>query len=188
MVIGGRQHDQHPALVVVVRREDVCDRIRGQVALGVHLDGLALDAHLPFERGADVIGAVDESQAEDLVDRPPDRLLGLDSGQFEGALATVDDPALGVTGEEGRVRRRVIVVEQLEQEPEPAVAAGRRVVRKAFVAVDVNGAAMPGTAATLLGTSTRRTAATSIGAKAGTSDCSCSTVVMLPIWSRTWPT
>ena len=69
LVVRWREHDEDTAFLVVVRREDVGDRPGGQIALGVHLDGLALHAHLPLERGANVIVPVVEPQPEDVVHR-----------------------------------------------------------------------------------------------------------------------
>ena len=37
-VVGGRQDDQHAALIIVICREDVRDGLRRQVLLRVHLD------------------------------------------------------------------------------------------------------------------------------------------------------
>ena len=109
--------------------------LRGKIVLGVDLDRLALDADLPLERGADVVGAVVEAQAEHLADRAADRLLGLQAGELERAAAAVDDPPVRVAGEERRVRRRVVVVEQLEQVGEPALLAAAGLTAEAGVAV-----------------------------------------------------
>ena len=57
--------------------------LAGQIALGVDLHRLALDADLPFERGADVVGAVLEPQPEHVADRPADDLLGLQARELE---------------------------------------------------------------------------------------------------------
>ena len=86
-------------------------------------DRLALHPDLPLQGCPDVVGAVIELEPEDVGDRPPDRLLGGQAGELERALATVDDPAVGVAGEERRIWRRVVVVEQLEQVGEPALLA-----------------------------------------------------------------
>jgi len=68
VVVAGGQHHQEPPLVVVVGGEDVGDGPRRQVVLGVDLHRLALDAHLPFQGGGDVIGPVVEAQAEDVAE------------------------------------------------------------------------------------------------------------------------
>src|SRR5207253_1637356 len=77
-----------------------------EVVLGVDVDRFALHPDLPFERGADMVGAVLELQAQHLVDRASDHLLGLQPRQLERAPAAVDDPAVGVAGEERRIRSR----------------------------------------------------------------------------------
>src|SRR5207245_2155575 len=106
-----------------------------EVVLGVDVDRLALHADLPFECGADVVGAVLELQSQHLVDRASDHLLGLQPGQLERAPAAVDDPAVSVAGEERRVRSRVVVVEQLEQVGKPALLTTPRLAAKPGVAV-----------------------------------------------------
>ena len=53
--------------------------------------------------------------------------LGLrEAGQLEDAAADREHPPLLVGDEQARVGRRVVVVEQLEEEAEAAVVAGRR--------------------------------------------------------------
>src|SRR5206468_6961801 len=58
VVVGGREHHEHPAVIVVVGGEDVGHRPGRKVVLGVHLDRLVLDPNLPFQRGTDVVAAV----------------------------------------------------------------------------------------------------------------------------------
>ena len=53
---------------------------------------------------------------------PPPNLVG-QTGEFARATAAADDPAFFVAGEERRVGRRVVVVQQLEQEAETALRA-----------------------------------------------------------------
>ena len=62
-------------------------------------------------------------QAEHLLDALADHLLLLEAGEREGVLAAADHAALAVAHEERRVRRRVVVVEQFEQEREAALRA-----------------------------------------------------------------
>src|SRR3954447_10446710 len=118
----GRQDDEQAA-VVVVGREEVGGRARGEGPLRVDSHRLAQHANAPLQRGGDLVAAVVELQAEHLVDRAPDDLLLLEAGELERAAAGADRPALLVAHEEGRVRRGVVVVEQLEEEREAAPLA-----------------------------------------------------------------
>src|SRR4029079_13978082 len=61
--------------------------------------------------------------AEDFFDRAPDHVFVGEAGQRDAAPARVDYPRLAVAYEEGGVRRRVVVVEQLEHESEAAFGA-----------------------------------------------------------------
>ena len=54
----------------------------------------------------------------------------------EGAPTAVDDPPFAVAGEESRVWRRVIIVEQLKQIREPALVAAASLAPGSGVAVD----------------------------------------------------
>ena len=126
MVVVRSENDQQPAFVIIIGGKDVGHGVGRQVALGVDLDRLALDADLPLQGGADVVGAVLETQSEDLGDRTPDHLLGAQPGELEGAPSAIDDPPRPVAGEERRRRRRVVVVEQLEQIGEAALLTAAR--------------------------------------------------------------
>src|SRR4051794_36350591 len=121
-LLGGRQ-DEQQAAVVVVGRKEVGGRARGQIALRVHLDGLAERPDAPLQHGPDRILPLGEAEAQDLPDAAPDHALVVEAGQLEGAATAADDPALGVADEEGRVRCGVVVVEQLEEEAEAALRA-----------------------------------------------------------------
>ena len=67
---------------------------------------------------------------ERLLDALADDLLLLEAGQREGVPAAADHAALAVGHEEGRVGRRVVVVEQLEEEREAALRAALALARK----------------------------------------------------------
>src|SRR4051794_25700243 len=135
-----RRQDEQQSAVVVVRREEVGDRLGGKVSLGVDRDLLSERAHPPLERRLDRIGGavaigvgrhspvtlVDPLEAEDVLDRAPDHVLISQAGELEPVLADVEDAALLVAGEERRLRGRVIVVEELEDEAEAALRAALR--------------------------------------------------------------
>src|SRR3954464_14458665 len=72
-----------------------------------------------------------EAQSEHVADRAADDPLGVEARELARATAGADQPALLVGDEERGVRRRVVVVEQLEQEAEAAVRAAARAVAKA---------------------------------------------------------
>src|SRR5436309_15890728 len=104
--------------------------------LGVDLDRLALDSHLPLERCADMIAAVLEREAEHIAHRATDRLLGLEASQLEGPPSAIDDPPLTVTREKRGIWGRVVVVQELEQIGESALLAAASLAAKALVAAD----------------------------------------------------
>jgi hypothetical protein len=72
---------------------------------------------------------------------PADRLLLLEAGELERAPPAGDDAALLVGREERRVGRRVVVVEQLEQEAEAAVRAAAGLAAEPGVALGLGRAA-----------------------------------------------
>ena len=94
-------------------------------------------AHAPLEHGLDRVVAVCEAQAEHLLDALADHLLLLEARERERVLAAADHAALAVAHEERGVGRRVVVVEQLEQEGEAALRAALGLAREADVAVEL---------------------------------------------------
>ena len=94
-------------------------------------------AHAPLEHGRDRIVAVGEAQPEHLLDALADHLLLLEARERERVLAAADHAALAVAHEERRVGRRVVVVEQLEQEREAALRAALGLAGEADVAVEL---------------------------------------------------
>src|SRR5262249_10324765 len=69
-----------------------------------------------------------------------DHVFLLQAREGEGVLPAAGDAALAVADEEGGIRRRVVVVEQFEQEREAALAAALALAREADVAIDLRGA------------------------------------------------
>ena len=121
-----RREDEQQAAVLVVRGEDVCLGGLGPVALGVHDHRLVEHAHAPLERRADVVVAVLELEPEDLPHRAADHVEVAEAGELRAPRPAPISRALLVADEEGGVRRRVVVVEQLEQEAEAALLARLR--------------------------------------------------------------
>ncbi len=76
-----------------------------------------------------------EAQTERLLQRLADRGLGAQAGELERATAAIDDPSLRVAREERGGRRRVVIVEQLEQVGEPAFLASARFTPESGVTV-----------------------------------------------------
>src|SRR5581483_6071224 len=91
---GPRGEDEQEAAVLVVGREDVRRGGLGAVALGVDGHGLVEHAHPPFERGADVVVAVLEGEAEHLAHRPAHRIGLPQPGELPHALAEADHARL----------------------------------------------------------------------------------------------
>ena len=126
-----RGQDEQQAAVVVIGGEDVCLRRLGAVTFRVHGHGLVQNADAPLESGADVVIPVLELEPEDLVDGPPDHLEIAEAGELPSAPPGADQAALLVAEEERRVGRRVVVVEELEKEPETALLAPASAALKA---------------------------------------------------------
>ena len=63
-----------------------------------------------------------ELELEDLLHRPADHVEVTEPGELARAAAGADQASLLVEEEEGRVGGRVVVVEQLEEEAEAALA------------------------------------------------------------------
>src|SRR6187200_59171 len=121
-LLGGGEDEEHAA-VLVVGREEVRRRLRREVALGVDLDGLAERPDPPLEHGADRVVGVREAQPEHVLHGPADDALVVEPRQLERAASAADDAPLRVADEERGVGRRVVVVEQLEEEAEAALRA-----------------------------------------------------------------
>src|SRR3954454_18544594 len=104
-------------------REEIRNGPGRQIALRVDDDALAEAADPPLERDADGVLLALEVQAQDVAHGPADDLLVRQARQLARPAAAADDPALAVADEERGVGRRVVVVEQLEEEPEAALRA-----------------------------------------------------------------
>src|SRR5436305_912984 len=132
-----RGEDDQQSPIVVIGREDVGNRLRRKIALGIDRDPLSQRAHAPLQRGGNRVGAVVSVafarfvaaalgapfEAEDLLYRAANHILVGKSSQLEAATPGIDHPRLLVADEEGGVRRRVVVVQQLEDKAEAALGA-----------------------------------------------------------------
>src|SRR3954452_15927753 len=137
-LLGGE--DQQQAAIVVVGREEIGDRLGGQITLGVDGYPLAQRADAPLEGrldrgcfagvvrvgGGAPISPVDPLETEHVTDRSADHLLVLEAGELERTFAQIQDTGLLVEREERGARRRHVVVEQLEEEGEAALRATLR--------------------------------------------------------------
>src|SRR3954447_6801000 len=125
LVIGSglRGEDEQQATVLVVGREYVRLRGLGAVALGVHGHGLVEYPHAPLERRADVVVAVLKGEAEHVPHRLTERVGLAEPGELAHAAAEPDHSRVLIADHERSVGRRVVVVEQLEQEAEAALGA-----------------------------------------------------------------
>src|ERR687897_221546 len=77
----------------------------------------------PLERGGDVVVAVLELKAEHVLRGPADHVQVTEPGELARSAARPDEAPLLVEDEEGGVGGRVVVVQELEQEPEAALLA-----------------------------------------------------------------
>src|SRR4051794_1446458 len=134
-----REHEEQPA-VVVVGGEEVGGGAGRQIALRVDLHGVVEGAHAPLEDGGDGIVAVGPAQAEHLAHLAADDALVVEARQLERPAPAADHAPLGVAHEEGGVGSGVVVVEELEQEREAALAAGGRLTGEAARALGLVGA------------------------------------------------
>jgi hypothetical protein len=90
--------------------------------------------HTPFARELDRLGVGELER----VDEVTSHQVGLGKpGQLEDAASDREHAAVLVGDDHARVGRWVVVVEELEQEPEAAVPAGGRLRREALARVDV---------------------------------------------------
>ena len=128
-----RQRDEQTA-VVVIGGEHVCDDRLLLAAPRADRELLAEAPHAPFAGELDRLGVGEVQRIDDVASHQV--RLG-EAGQLEDAPADREHAALLVGDEQAGVGRRVVVVEQLEEEPEPAVPAGGRLHGEALACVDV---------------------------------------------------
>ena len=79
---------------------------------------------------------------EDLGDLAAHQVRLLEAGELEDAVATREDATVLVADDEARRLRRVVVLEQLEHEPEVAAMARGRLLRDSLAAVVVDAAGL----------------------------------------------
>src|SRR3954451_625643 len=135
----GRQDEQQSA-VVVVCREDVGLRPLRPVSLRVNGDRLVENAHSPLERGADVVVARLELEAEHLLHRAADHVVVAEARELARTAAGADQSSVLVADEECGVGRRVVIVEQFEDEAEAALRAAARPIPESGGALAVDAA------------------------------------------------
>src|SRR5207245_582141 len=81
---------------------------------------------------------LEPGQPEAIDDVRPEQLLLSESGELEDAAPAGEDPSLLVADHEPGVRRRVVVVHQLEEESEATALAGDRDVVELLDAIVVD--------------------------------------------------
>ena len=137
-----RQRDEQAA-VVVVGREDVRGDGLDLACARAELDLLAEPPHAPFERERDRALALLEAGEAERVDHVLAHQIAFAvARQLEDAAAGGEDARSAVAGDEPGVRRRVVVVEQLEEEAETAALTGDGLVQQALAAVVVERAVL----------------------------------------------
>src|ERR671937_796232 len=123
---GLRGEDEQETTVLVVGREDVRLRRLRTVALGVNGHRLVEHSYTPLERRADVVVAVLEGESQHVAHWLAQRIRLAETGELAHALAEADHARVLVADHKGGVGRGVVIVEQLEQEPEAAFGAALR--------------------------------------------------------------
>src|SRR5512133_2883688 len=100
----------------------------------------AADAPLECKRSR--VPVLEPGQAKALDDVGTEELLLAVPRQLEDAAPAREDAAIPIADDEAGVRGRVVVVQQLEEEPEPAALARDRHVVQLLEAVVVDGAVL----------------------------------------------
>src|SRR6202043_4065796 len=113
---------------------------RGDVAFAADLHRHLQFAYAPLENRSHRVIAVGELQPEHLGDVLADHVFLLEAREGEGVLPASHHATLAVAHEEGCVGCRVVVVEEFEQEREPALRAALALSREAKVAIELAGA------------------------------------------------
>src|SRR5262245_32072851 len=124
MLGSARRERDEKAAVLVVGREDVGRHLLDLPGARAKQELLTEAPDAPLERERDrALALLVAVEPECLHDVLPHQLALAVAGQLEDAAAGGDEAAGVVARDEARVRRRVVVVEQLEQEPEAAALA-----------------------------------------------------------------
>ena len=107
--------------------------------MGTQRELLAELPHAPFADGRDRLRV---GEVEGLGDVPAHHVRLLVARELEDAVPGREDARVLVADDEARRGRRVVVLEQLEHEPEAAVVARRRLLGEAFAPVVVDAAGL----------------------------------------------
>src|SRR5947209_14428657 len=131
-------HEQ--SAVLVVCREEVGGHVLHLPAVRPEVEPLAHSTDAPLERQCGRVAIGCEAGETQALDDVTAEQVGLGvAGQLEHSTSGGDDATLLVTDDEARVRRGVVVVHQLEQEPEAAALACDRDVVDLLQPVVVDG-------------------------------------------------
>ena len=117
-----REPDQETAVVVVGGEEVGSDRLHVTYPRAQH-ELLPEPPDAPFQSDLRGALALEPGQPERLINIASHQLLLAEAGELEHVPPARDDAGVPVTDDETRARRRVVVLEQLEQEAEPAALA-----------------------------------------------------------------
>jgi hypothetical protein len=104
----------------------------------LQLELLAHPAHAPFERDLRRVLPVEARDPERLDHVPAHQVLLAVAGELEDVAPGREHPCVLVAHHEAGVRRRVVVLEQLEEEAEAAAVARDRLLRQALHPVVVD--------------------------------------------------
>jgi len=89
----------------------------------MHLNWLFKRADAPFQDSRDRVILLFEAEREYIFNRASDHSLVVKPRQLESASATSDHACLAVANEEGRIRSREVIIQQLEYEAKTAFSA-----------------------------------------------------------------
>src|SRR5918998_1649435 len=99
---------------------------------------LVESSHAPLDGDLGRIRPVERVEAESLRHLAPEEVVFREAGQLEEAPAHGDDTAIVVADDERGRRPRVVVVHELEQEPEATARAPDRLMRQTVTAIVVD--------------------------------------------------
>ena len=137
-----RQRDEQAA-VGVVGREEVGGDLLLVPGSCAHAQPLAEPAHAPLARQArGVLAVLEAAQAEALHQVVAHQVAVAIAGELEDTAADREDAARRVADDHARRGRRVVVVHELEEEPETAAAALNLLLREALETVRVDRAVL----------------------------------------------
>src|SRR4051812_15926290 len=137
-----RRESHEQAAVVVVGGEEVPGDGLDGAGPRAQLELLVEPPHAPLDRDLGRAVALEAGDPERLDHLAADQILFAVAGELEDVAAAGEHAGLVVADQEAGARRRVVVLEQLEEEAEPAAVARDRLLGQALAAVVVDRAVL----------------------------------------------